>query len=159
MAKEIERKYLVTDDSFISMATDSIEIMQGYLSTRKEATVRVRIAGDRGFLTVKGITRGISRSEWEYEIPVDDARRMIDELCGGVYIHKTRYIVEYAGHRWEVDRFHGLLAPLVVAEVELPSADIVPELPPFVGEEVSDDSRYYNSSLMTEIQEKLVPLQ
>lgn len=144
MAKEIERKFIVTDDSYISLASEVRHITQGYLSMRKEATVRVRIAGNHGFLTVKGITTGMTRDEWEYEIDPADAREMMI-LCEGTVIDKERYIVYHDGLRWEVDRFHGRYEGLVVAEVELTDdkADIT--LPPFVGREVTGDPRYYNS--------------
>lgn len=121
MAKEIERKFLVTDDSYRDMSARSVEVMQGYLSTRKEATVRVRIWGDCGYLTVKGANAGAVRDEWEYAVPVADAREMLERLASGTVIAKTRHIVEYGGRTWEVDEFHGSLSGLVVAEVELPS--------------------------------------
>lgn len=147
MAKEIERKYLVTDNSYKSMATASHHIRQGYISRRKEGTVRVRLRDDRAFLTVKGVTCGVSRNEWEYEIPASDAAEMIEHSCEGNVVEKTRWIVPYGGYNWEIDEFMGRNAPLVVAEVELPSADIIPDLPPFIGREVSSDPAYFNSNL------------
>lgn len=149
MAKEIERKFLVRDNSFIKMSNSSHIIRQAYLSSRPEATVRVRVADDSAWLTVKGANTGIMRSEWEYRIPVTDAERMADELAGGWAIDKTRYIVDYEGFVWEVDVFAGRLSGLIVAEVELPSVDCHPALPPFVGKEVTGDARYYNSALAT----------
>lgn len=148
MAKEIERKFLVSDDSYKLMASESHRIAQGYISRRKEGTVRVRILDDAAFLTVKGENHGISRNEWEYPIPVEDAREMFRDVCEGPTLEKTRWIVPYEGLSWEVDEFRGTLAPLVVAEVELPSADTPVSLPPFVGREVSGDPAYYNSNLI-----------
>lgn len=146
MAKEIERKFLVTDDSFKRIAIGCGRIEQGYLSRTPEATVRVRIKGEVAFMTVKGRNRGAVRDEWEYPIPVADAREMLDILPGGA-IDKTRWIVPWEGHTWEVDEFHGALAPLIVAEVELADEKEPVTLPPFVGREVTGDVRYYNSNL------------
>lgn len=148
MAKEIEHKYLVRDNSYEQAAISSVRMIQGYLSRRKEATVRVRVAGDEAFLTVKGITAGAVRDEWEYPVPKEDAMQMLGCCAGGI-IDKTRYIVPFGGLRWEVDRFHGPLEGLVVAEVELPSADTVYEKPAFAGEDVTGDARYYNSALVS----------
>lgn len=148
MAKEIERKFLVTDQSYRAMATGRREMSQGYLSVFPGATVRVRVADDRGYLTVKGVTVGAVREEFEYEIPVDDAREMLS-LCGGRVLAKTRWLVPGPdGRIWEVDEFHGALGHLTLAEVELPEADAPVVLPPFVGEEVTGRPEYYNSSLI-----------
>lgn len=151
MAHEIERKFLVINESYKQMAVRSHKIAQGYISRQKEGTVRVRVRDDEAFLTIKGVNHGISRSEWEYPIPTADAREMLREVCGGAVLEKTRWIVEYQGFTWEVDEFHGRLAPLVVAEVELPDACLEPPLPPFVGREVSDDPQYYNSVLIEKL--------
>jgi adenylate cyclase len=147
MAKEIERKYLVTNDSYKAKAINAINIKQGYISRKKEGTVRVRIKGDKAFLTIKGANKGIVRNEWEYEIPVMQAEEMLSSVCEGNIIDKTRYIIPYNGFTWEVDEFHGRLAPLVIAEVELPSADSKPSQPDFIGSDVSSDPKYYNSNL------------
>ena len=147
MAKEIERKFLVTDSSYRTMAHTSFKISQGYISRRKEGTVRVRVKGDKAFLTVKGANTGISRNEWEYEIALADATQMLETVVEGRPLEKTRYLVDYEGYTWEIDEFEGRLAPLVVAEVEMISADDNPPLPPFVGREVSGDPAYYNSNL------------
>ena len=147
MGREIERKFLVKDDGYISMASEQVNIMQGYLSARKEATVRVRLWNDSGFITVKGPNRGAIRNEWEYPIPADDAREMLLNLADGGVIDKTRYIVPFGGHTWEVDCFHGKLEGLVVAEVELNSESETVDLPSFIGEEVTGDPQYYNSNL------------
>lgn len=147
MAKEIERKFLVKNDGYRSMSCGERHIVQAYLSRDPKATVRVRISDSSAWLTVKGLNRGAVRDEWEYGIPVDDARQMIERCASGRVIDKIRRLVDFGGYRWEVDEFQGELAGLTVAEVELPSADAELELPPFVGEEVTGDSRYYNSSL------------
>ena len=143
---EIERKFLVIDDSFKESASDFIDIEQGYLSRRKESTVRIRVAGGKGFLTVKGITLGTRREEYEYEIPAEDARRML-MMCEGKIISKRRWLVPFDGHIWEVDEFKGSLAQLTVAEIELPLESASFRLPPFIGKEVTGDPEYYNSNL------------
>jgi adenylate cyclase len=147
MAKEIERKFLVKDLSFINLATRKVNIVQGYLSRRVESTVRVRIFGDSGKLTVKGANCGMVRSEWEYDIPEADAREMLSQCAEGNVIEKTRYIVPFAGFVWEVDEFHGGREGLIVAEIELPDAETQFPLPVFIGEEVTGDAAYYNSNL------------
>lgn len=146
MATEIERKYLVKDDSYRDMATEIMDIAQCYLSGNVDATVRVRRAGDRAFLTVKSRNHGAVRGEWEYEIPLADAAEL-SQLAGGWTIEKNRYIVPWHGHTWEIDEFHGRHAGLVIAEVELSSADEQVDLPPFLGPEVTGDPGYYNSTL------------
>ena len=146
MAIEIERKFLVADvDAALAGAISSSEIAQGYLSADPEATVRVRLRGDRGFLTVKSKNRGIERSEWEYEIPADDARGML-RLSRTPVISKVRHLVPYGGLTWEVDVFSNPQG-LVLAEVELPTADYDVELPHWLGREVSADPAYFNSNL------------
>lgn len=145
MAKEIERKFLVANDTFFSMASRSVDIEQGYLCTDPDSTVRVRIKGDEAFITVKSRNQGATRNEWEYPIPVSDACEMM-ECCRGV-IKKKRFLVPYDGLVWEVDVFGGRHSGLVVAEVEIESEDVRLSLPPFVGEEVTGDPRYYNSVL------------
>lgn len=147
MAKEIERKFLVKDNSFIEMATDAYAIRQTYLSDRSEATVRLRVKGDRAYITVKGKNSGAVRDEWEYEIPVADAEDMAVRLAGGWSIDKTRHIVRYGDRVWEVDVFHGRHEGLTLAEVELDNAAAEVELPPFVGPEVTGAAAYYNSNL------------
>jgi len=146
MAQEIERKFLLASDQWRSGAEGRL-YRQGYLSTDKARTVRVRIVGERGLLTIKGLTRGISRLEFEYDIPLADATRLLDELCHRPLIEKTRYEVTHGGLTWEIDEFHGDNAGLIVAEVELASEDQDIELPEWVGAEVSGDPRYYNSNL------------
>lgn len=145
MAVETEHKYLVKDDTYLSMSRESYHILQGYLSRDPERTVRVRVRDREGFLTVKGISRGDSRLEFEYPIPYEDAIELLG-LCLGNIIDKTRYIVDYRGHRWEIDKFESPRR-LTVAEIELPTSDTPYELPPFVGENVTGNPDYYNSVL------------
>jgi CYTH domain-containing protein len=147
MGKEIERKFLVTGDSWRALG-EGIVYRQGYLSTVKERTVRIRTINDKAYLTVKGLTQGISRVEYEYEIPVTDANEMLDELCERPLIEKTRYTISTAGHIWEIDEFDGENHGLILAEVELASEDQAVDLPDWVGAEVSDDPRYYNANLI-----------
>ncbi len=147
MATEIERKFLVVSDSWRAGAKGKV-YRQGYLSTHKERTVRVRIAGDEAFLTIKGLTVGASRAEYEYEIPVQEAAEMLDRLCEQPLIEKTRYKVEHAGYTWEIDEFDGVNKGLIVAEVELPSEEVVFDKPAWAGEDVTDDRRYFNSNLI-----------
>lgn len=145
MATEIERKFLVTGDGWKS-PSDGTRIAQGYLSIDADRTVRVRLAGNNAWITIKGRTEGISRAEFEYPIPAEDARELLN-LCLPSVIDKTRHRVSFGGHVWEVDVFHGDNDGLILAEVELADESVAPELPPWVGEEVSNDPRYYNSSL------------
>ena len=147
MAKEIERKFLVINTSFLDMAERCVRIRQAYLSRKPEATVRVRLYGDAAYLTVKGKNCGATRDEWEYPIPVADACAMIERLADGTVIDKTRYIVPYGGLIWEVDEFHAAHSGLIVADVELTSESQAVVMPPFVGEEVTGDPKYYNSNL------------
>jgi len=140
---------LVASDHWRESAA-AFEFRQGYLSTVKERTVRVRVAGRRGTLTIKGITVGAARREFEYEIPIDDARTMLDELCERPLIEKTRHVVEFGGFAWEIDEFSGVNAGLVVAEIELDHEDQDFPRPPWLAEEVTDDPRYFNANLIQE---------
>ncbi len=148
MALEIERKFLVTDDSYKAMAFHSDRIAQGYLCREGGNSTRVRVRGDKGYLTIKGpsMDGGLSRFEWEKEIPESEAWELL-KLCHGGIIDKTRHLVKCGNHTFEVDEFHGDNDGLVVAEVELENADETFERPPFLGKEVTGDKRYYNSSL------------
>lgn len=148
MGIEIERKYLIASEDWRELA-EGIDYRQGYLSTVKERTVRVRTVGDKGFLTIKGISTGASRIEYEYEVPVDDAHEMLDELCERPLIEKRRSKVSYAGLNWEIDEFFGENVGLIVAEVELEDEDQAIDLPSWIGEEVTGDPRYFNSSLVS----------
>lgn len=146
MAIEIERKFLLTDDSWRDAVGEGVRMSQGYLSKQRGRTVRVRVAGEQAWLTIKGESKGISRAEFEYDIPLAEAVQLL-ELCEPSVIDKTRYEVPFAGHVWEVDVFHGENEGLVVAEIELADENEPFEKPPWVGEDVSDDRRYANSVL------------
>lgn len=147
MAQEIERKFLVKG-SFKEAAFDALRITQGYLSTVPGRSVRVRLKGDKGFLTIKGPSHdgGLSRFEWEKEIGADEARALL-ELCEPGIIDKTRWLVKAGPHTFEVDEFHGDNEGLIMAEVELNAPDEPYEKPAWLGEEVTGDRRYYNSYL------------
>lgn len=147
MGQEIERKFLVRGE-FKSSARKAMRISQGYLSSVPERTVRVRVRDNQGFITVKGKSdiRGVSRFEWEKEISVDDALALLG-LCEPGVIDKTRYLVDYAGHTFEVDEFYGDNEGLVMAEIELSCEDEAFEKPDWLGDEVTGDSRYYNAAL------------
>lgn len=147
MGVEIERKYLVDTKKLHGHGcSDGVAIEQGYLSLDPKRTVRIRVTDIFAWITVKGITEGISRAEYEYSIPVEDAKEMI-AMCDKT-IKKNRIIFPFAGHQFEVDIFKGHLEGLVIAEVELKSEDEVVELPDWITEEVSDDPRFYNSNLI-----------
>lgn len=148
MKQEIERKFLVSGDSWRSAAGRGESCCQGYITAGKTgATVRVRLLGSQGFLTVKGPVDGISRPELEYEIPAADAEYMIKNLCSAGLIFKKRYTLEACGQRWEIDEFSGLNEGLIVAEVELAAEDQPFEKPSWLGREVSFDPRYTNAAL------------
>lgn len=146
VATEIERKFLVRDRRFLD-GDRGVPFRQGYLSRDPDRTVRVRVAGDEGFLTIKGRPRGAARPEFEFQIPVDDAQELLG-LCAGSLIEKTRHRIDHAGLTWDVDVFRGANEGLVIAEVELPSEDHAVDLPEWVGEEVTGDVRFYNSRLV-----------
>lgn len=147
MANEIERKFLV-DLATWKPQEAGIHFKQGYLNTQKERVVRVRIEGTQAKLTIKGVTTGITRAEFEYAIPVEDATLLLDNLCEQPLIDKHRHKEVHAGKTWEIDVFHGLNQGLVVAEIELSSEDEAFERPAWAVKEVSSDSRYYNSNLL-----------
>ena len=147
MATEIERKYLVLEETWRSRAVGMV-FRQGYLSTVKERTVRVRVVGDLGYLTVKGLTVGSVRTEFEYQVPIADAEQMLDELCEQPLIEKTRYVIEENGLTWEIDEFAGANEGLIVAEVELGDESQQVDPPDWVGEEVTNDARYFNANLI-----------
>lgn len=146
MGKEIERKFLVKGDAWRELA-EGTRYRQGYLNSVKERVVRVRTINDKGFLTIKGITVGATRAEFEYEIPLEDTDFMLDELCEQSLIEKNRYKIELGGFVWEVDEFFGKNDGLIVAEIELESEDQEFEKPDWIGEEVTSDPRYFNSNL------------
>jgi CYTH domain-containing protein len=147
MGTEIERKFLMKDDAWRSLAKGT-KYRQGYLNSTKERVVRVRTIDDKGFLTIKGITTGATRVEYEYEIPDAEATAMLDELCEKPLIEKNRYKIAFGGFTWEVDEFFGENQGLIVAEVELESEDQPFEKPDWIGEEVTGDPKYFNSNLI-----------
>ncbi len=147
MAQEIERKFLVKGEAWRSLARGKV-CRQGYLSTVQERSVRVRVVGGTGYLTVKGPSVGARRSEYEYQIPLTDAEAMLDELCERPLIEKTRFAIPLDGLTWEVDEFAGHNRGLIVAEVELTAEDQEIRRPDWIGEEVTDDPRYFNSNLI-----------
>ena len=148
MGKEIERKFLVKDDSYKAKAYASRKVKQGYISSAHGKTVRVRIMDDKGFLTIKGPSdeEGLGRYEWEHEIPMNEAEELM-RLCEPGMIDKTRYLVKSGNHIVEVDEFHGDNDGLVVAEIELRNENEAYERPDFLGEEVTGDVKFYNSFL------------
>ena len=146
MNLEIEHKYLVSDDSYKSLATNKIHIIQGYLSREKERTVRIRIADAKAYITIKTQNIGDTRNEFEYEIPMTDADILI-KACIPPVIEKTRYIVPFEGFKWEIDEFKGNLNGLELAEIELPTSETKYTLPPFIGENVTGNPKYYNSNI------------
>jgi CYTH domain-containing protein len=147
MAKEIERKFLVKDDGWRGLDCGQ-QYRQGYLSTIKERTVRVRTAGAKGFITVKGINLGATRSEYEYGIPLSDAHEMLDHLCERPLIEKTRYRIVIGDVTWEIDEFEGENRGLITAEVELQDENQAISIPAWIGQEVTGDPRYYNANLV-----------
>ncbi len=147
MAKEIEHKFTVKSDKYKSLATPTL-YRQGYIPTTNGMTVRVRIAGEKGFVTFKDKTIGMSRNEFEYEIPVAEACQMLDTLCDKPQIEKYRYVIPAEqGLKWEVDEFLGDNAGLVVAEIEVPAEDTKFSLPEWIDKEVTGDKKYNNSQL------------
>lgn len=157
MAQEIEHKFLVTSDAFRKLATP-VYYHQGYIPTLNGMTVRVRVAGTQGYLTFKDHAVGITRHEFEYPIPADEAEQLLTLMCAGPQIQKDRYVIPAPdGHRpdgsvvtglhWEVDVFHGDNEGLIVAEIEVPTEDTQFDLPEWIGKEVTSDHRYFNSAL------------
>ena len=147
MGKEIERKFLLKSDAWRALATGTA-YRQGYLNSAKERTVRIRTVGDKAFLTIKGLSVGVTRSEYEYPIPFDDCNAMLDNLAEKPLIEKNRYKIALGGLTWEIDEFFGENQGLIVAEVELASEDQAFEKPAWIGDEVSGDPRYFNSNLI-----------
>ncbi len=148
MGTEIERKFLLRDSSWRGLAP-GVAYCQGYIPTQDRRTVRVRLAGETGYLTLKGPVQSLTRSEFEYEIPAAEARQILQTLCDRPLIEKIRYKIPHAGHLWELDEFLGENQGLVLAEVELSSEAETVVLPDWVGMEVTGDRRYYNSALVT----------
>ena len=150
MGKEIERKFLVLPEKWRVVRSQAVanRISQGFLSSVKERVVRVRVVGGGGKLTIKGKTKGVSRTEFEYEIPLEEAQQLLSEMCERPIIEKIRYQIEHDGLVWEVDEFEGENQGLMVAEVELEDESQSFSRPVWIGQEVSDDSRYYNANLI-----------
>ncbi|MEX0739479.1 MAG: CYTH domain-containing protein [Pseudohongiella sp.] len=171
MAIEIERKFLVDhvlweralseralwDNAREQPGVEGVRYRQGYLCPGTGITVRVRIAGEQAFVTIKGPTHGYSRAEYEYPVPLQDAEEMLSSLCQQPLIEKIRYRIGYARHIWEVDVFQGANSGLILAEIELPSEDTRFDLPPWLGREVSGDPRYFNSALARTPQPDPIP--
>lgn len=147
MGQEIERKFKVANDGWKPLVTGSTRIVQGYMTNSIVSVVRIRTADDRGFITIKGITSGSARTEYEYVIPLDDARQLLRELCLQPLIEKTRHYVPQGDLKWEIDVFHAPQTGLVVAEIELPSVDHKFERPAWIGEDVTGDPRFYNQNI------------
>lgn len=147
MGVEIERKFLLLGDVWRQLG-QPVLLRQGYLCSDPVRTVRVRIEGEQGLLTIKSKSVGATRGEWEYPIPLQEAQELLDRLCERPLVEKYRRRVEHAGFTWEIDEFLGANAGLVVAEIELPSEDALFDKPGWIGAEVTGDKRYYNSSLI-----------
>jgi adenylate cyclase len=148
MGVEIERKFLVKKEKWQAVKPSSGElIIQGYLQKDPNKTVRVRVRNNSGYITIKGKTKGVSRSEFEYEIPVEEAKAMIEEFCAR-YIEKTRFLFEHGGFTWEVDEFRSPKEGLILAEIELDSENQQFSLPDWIDVEVSDDAQYFNSNMI-----------
>ncbi|WP_066081403.1 CYTH domain-containing protein, partial [Bergeriella denitrificans] len=146
MSIEIERRFLLADDSWRAAASEPQTLRQGYLSVEKERTIRVRISGKRAWLTLKGYISDVSRSEFEYGIPLAHAEQMMDTMCP-FKMEKHRYLVEYQGFTFEIDEYFGDNAPLVVAELELPSEDTAFPRPAWLGEEITSEGKFTNAYL------------
>lgn len=147
MGTEIERKFLVNTAAWVPSGPGT-HFKQGYLNSQKERVVRVRIEGTQAKLTIKGPTKGVTRSEFEYSLPIADAEILLDHLCEQPLIDKHRHVEAHGGTTWEIDVFHGDNEGLVVAEVELPSEDAPFHIPAWAGPEVSGDPKYFNSNLL-----------
>lgn len=148
MGHEIEKKFLITNDNWRTLGSKK-EYCQGYLNSGKGVSLRIRTINDKGIITVKGPSDGGKRLEFEYDIPYTDAREMLEKLCRKPLIKKTRHNISFAGFIWEVDEFKGENAGLIFAEIELDAVDQSFDIPDWIGEEVTEDSRYYNASLVT----------
>lgn len=148
MPIEIERKFLLANNNWRDEVIRSSRIRQGYMGKIDKASVRIRVQGDKANINIKSATLDMRRMEYEYEIPLDEAEEMLDQLCDQPQVDKTRYFVEFGSHLWEIDEFYGENEGLFVAEVELGSEDEVFEKPEWLGQEVTEDPRYYNVNLI-----------
>jgi adenylate cyclase len=146
MGTEIERKFRVVGDAWRSSAR-SVRIVQGYVSQDGSRVVRIRTMNDQASLTLKGISRGSARTEFEYRIPVEDARQLLAELCLKPLVEKTRHYVPHAGMVWEIDEFHAPRSGLILAEIEIPSVDFEIERPEWLGDEVTGNPEFYNHNM------------
>lgn len=147
MPQEIERKFLLKNDDWRNLSQEVQHYQQGYIRTKNHSTVRVRIAGEKGYLTLKGKSKGMTRSEYEYEIPLEQAREILQELCDQPPISKNRYKLYLGENLWEIDEFLGDNQGLILAEIELKDEKQTLELPQWIKKEVTTDARYYNSNL------------
>ncbi|MES2127420.1 MAG: CYTH domain-containing protein [Pseudomonadota bacterium] len=147
MGIEIERKFLLFGKEWRNLA-EPVLLRQGYLSLDPDRTVRVRVEGQRGVLTIKGRSEGATRGEWEYDIPLAEANELLERLCQKPLVEKFRRKIPFGGHVWEVDEFIGANAGLVLAEIELKAEDEPFDKPGWIGEDVTGERRYYNSSLI-----------
>lgn len=147
MNQEIERKFLLRNEGWRGLG-QGVVVRQGYLSADPDRVVRVRIAGDVALLTIKSRMVGLTRGEWEYSLPLAEAQTLLGSVCIRPIIDKVRYRIDYAGMAWEVDEFFGDNAGLVVAEIELAVEDQAFDRPDWIGDEVSDDARYFNANLL-----------
>jgi len=147
MGKEVERKFLVKDSSYKNLCSGKL-FKQGYLLSNLDKTVRVRLIDNKGFITIKSKISDLARDEFEYEITFTDAEEILQKICEKPIIEKTRYTYNYKGHTWEIDEFHGENEGLIVAEIELEDENESFEMPEWIGEEVTFDSRYINSYLV-----------
>ena len=147
VAKEIERKFLLSTDTWRELATHKVEIRDGLLTFRDGRKIRVRFCDDKATLSVKGPKKGLTRDEFEYEIPARDGLALLEDHCDGTILKKTRYFIPHGGYVWTVDEFQGVHTGLVLAEIELPSEDAEFEKPTWLGREVSGKSQYRQSSL------------
>lgn len=149
MATEIERKFLVVNNNWQQSIQRQEHYLQGYLSNTKQSSIRIRITDDKANLNIKSATLGITRDEYDYAIPIDEASEMLNNLCEKPILEKTRYFVIHGQHTWEIDVFAGENEGLIVAEIELQSIDEAFDKPNWIGEDVSNDPRYYNVCLVT----------
>lgn len=150
MAIEIEHKFLLASDAWREQVSHSVIYKQGYLSSQPTSSIRVRISDNQAWLNIKSATIGTQRHEYEYEIPLTDAQEILDNLCLKPVIEKTRHFVMHNNHQWEIDEFDGENAGLIVAEIELDSADETFAKPDWIGADVTQDMRYYNNNLARE---------
>jgi CYTH domain-containing protein len=149
MPLEIERKFLLKSDTWRDISTKSMDIRQGYLVRQTDCAIRIRVTNDQAFITIKSKTVGAKRHEFEYPIPQSDANELLEHICRQPLIEKRRYMVQHAGLCWEIDEFFGANKGLILAEVELDELEKEIDIPAWVGQEVTDDPKYFNANLIT----------